>query len=83
MMKSIQHVIHGIVSSNFGEYGFHTSENGIGELSVSNDEDSCVCVVFYNMRYYQCCCGFRSVVSELPVLVTYRNNSSRISMISL
>jgi hypothetical protein len=82
MMKSIQHA-QNIVNSDFGDYGFDSEENGIGKLSsVSNDEDSCVRVIICNMRYYQCCCCFKSVVFKLPVL-TNRNNSSRISMISL
>ena len=80
-MKSIQYVHEGIVISDFGDYRFG-SRYGIGELSVSDDEDSSVCVTIYNMPYYQCCCGSKSVVSKLPAL-TDRNNTSRISMISL
>ena len=82
MMKSIQYVNGGIVISDFGDCELDRRNDGIGELSVSDDEDSCVCVTIFSMPYYQCCCRSKSVVFKLPIL-TDRNNTNSISMISL
>lgn len=71
MMKAIDLPVIRKSNSEFGD------KDCIGVVAVSYDKYSCIYSIIYNMRYYQCCCGFKSVVLK----VADRNNLIPTSMI--